>query len=461
MGNNLYDVVFIVKNKALAWFKGLSPANQQRATRWGILACVVVIATAGLAMMVEGPSTKQSSHAPMKTVLIEGVGTSVTPQEAWAEKLDRKYTDVDAKLTDMNQTNTVLKKEIETITGLLKTLGTATHPIHMPQQPRPTLDQDGILKLPSLETPPKTQKTSSNVLQETNQPSPFPKQPDDFRMAGTVGLDPALKGSDNVNAQGHAHSVMGITMLTQGENDAKNHPTFWKDTSNYVPSGTHVKAILTGAMVASTATNASSDPRPMTIQLMDAGHMPRGWKSMLKDAVLVAACHGDLSSERAYCRLNTLSLVEPNGEVVDIDVEGWVFGEDGRYGVRGTVVDRASDIARESLMAGFLSGVSGYFQSQTSASLNPLAALGQGQGKAQDASGKDLLTAGAASGVGKALDRLSEFYIKRAEGMSPVLLVNAGRTVDIVFKKGFDLRQSYFRSKTSQEAKRQRQRRGR
>jgi conjugal transfer pilus assembly protein TraB len=47
--------------------------------------------------------------------------------------------------------------------------------------------------------------------------------------------------------------------------------------------------------------------------------------------------------------------------------------------------------------------------------------------------------AGVGTGVGKALDRLSQYYITLAEKMFPIIEVDAGRTVDVVFTKGFSL----------------------
>jgi conjugal transfer pilus assembly protein TraB len=48
----------------------------------------------------------------------------------------------------------------------------------------------------------------------------------------------------------------------------------------------------------------------------------------------------------------------------------------------------------------------------------------------------DALKQGSVQGVGSALDKLSDYYIKRAEQLQPVIQVAAGRTVDIVFTHG-------------------------
>ena len=44
--------------------------------------------------------------------------------------------------------------------------------------------------------------------------------------------------------------------------------------------------------------------------------------------------------------------------------------------------------------------------------------------------------AGMAGGVGKALDRLAQYYISLAEKTFPVIEIDAGREVDVVVTKG-------------------------
>jgi conjugal transfer pilus assembly protein TraB len=45
-------------------------------------------------------------------------------------------------------------------------------------------------------------------------------------------------------------------------------------------------------------------------------------------------------------------------------------------------------------------------------------------------------TSGMASGASSALDRLSQYYIDRAEQLQPVIQIAAGQVVDIVFTEG-------------------------
>ena len=49
------------------------------------------------------------------------------------------------------------------------------------------------------------------------------------------------------------------------------------------------------------------------------------------------------------------------------------------------------------------------------------------------------LEAGLGTGMGKALDRLAQYYISLAEKIFPVIEIDAGRTVDVVLTQGIAL----------------------
>ncbi len=139
-------------------------------------------------------------------------------------------------------------------------------------------------------------------------------------------------------------------------NNKQNKPL--KSYDNYIPSGSFAPAIMVGGVDASTSLQASSDPSPVLLRIVDAGTLPRRFKSDLCDCHVTAAAYGDISSERVFIRLETLTCTERNtGEIVEMQVQGYVSGEDGRPGVRGVLVDRAGPMMRNAAVGGFLSGV--------------------------------------------------------------------------------------------------------
>jgi conjugal transfer pilus assembly protein TraB len=91
---------------------------------------------------------------------------------------------------------------------------------------------------------------------------------------------------------------------------------------------------------------------------------------------------------------------------------------------------QAGPDARQRLLAGVVSGIGqGLATSSTEYSTSAL-------GTVASATGAEAYRAGLGSGVGKALDRLAQYYIKLAENTFPVIEVDAGREVDVVITKG-------------------------
>lgn len=211
-----------------------------------------------------------------------------------------------------------------------------------------------------------------------------------------------------------------------------------KQPESYVTSGSFARAVLLTGVVADTGTDAAGAPQPILLRLVDEGIFSKGYKTkQIKEAIIIGACHGNISSERALCRLEKLSLMNKEDQIVERPVEGWLIGEDGRPGIKGEVVDKASDVARMAILNGILGGISSYFQNQATASVYPISPI---TGQSRALVGTDALKAGGASGVGNALQKLADYAIKRAEQMSPVIVIASGRVIDVVFKSGFELK---------------------
>ncbi len=220
-----------------------------------------------------------------------------------------------------------------------------------------------------------------------------------------------------------------------------------KTTDNTIPAGAFAKAVLLGGVDASTSIQASNDPRPILLRLTNPGTLPRKFRSDLEGCHALAACYGDISSERVFMRLEKLTCIErKTGEVVEMNVQGYVAGEDGRAGLRGRLVDRAGESMRNAMVGGFISSVGNFLgQSRTPVLFSPATGLAQNH----PLSTSDILKQSTATGVSGALDKYAEFYIKRAEQMQPVIQVAAGRKADIVFTQGTEFTDSSLRQAVS------------
>ena len=206
-----------------------------------------------------------------------------------------------------------------------------------------------------------------------------------------------------------------------------------KNPDTYVPSGTFAKAVMIGGADASAAVNAQGNPSPMVFRIVADGTLPNKAHSHLKDCVVTAAVVGDISSERGMIRLESLSCTKPDNSIVDMVVEGTVFGPEGKNGVRGTPVRKEGALLGRAFAAGMFSGFSkGVQEGYTTNSVSAL-------GSTSTVNNSDIAKNGAASGVSNSMDKIADYEIERAQQYHPVIQLSAGTTVDIVFMKGFFL----------------------
>jgi conjugal transfer pilus assembly protein TraB len=206
-----------------------------------------------------------------------------------------------------------------------------------------------------------------------------------------------------------------------------------KTSDTYVPAGTFVRAALLGGADASAGVTSQGNPMPMLLRILDPGTLPNGHKSHLQGCTATAAVIGDISSERGQIRLERLSCVAPTGEVVDMPVEGTIFGPEGKNGVRGTPLWREGALLKRAFAAGTLSGLAtGISQQYTTTATSPL-------GSTTTVNGADVFKYGAATGARNAMEKIADYNIRRADQYHPVIQISAGTVVDMVFLKGFFL----------------------
>lgn len=196
-----------------------------------------------------------------------------------------------------------------------------------------------------------------------------------------------------------------------------------------IPAGTSAKAILVSSVDAICGVYTSNDPIPVKLRIIDDGHLPKGVTAKLKGGIIIASAFGNISNERVYMRLEKMTQVKPNGDFVETEVTGFVSGEDGKFGVRGIVVDKSDKIVRNAAYSGFLGGVANALQAAVA-------------NRSIDSWNRnynvsaDVIKEGCVGGTSDAFDMLADYYIKRAEQVQPVIQVNAGRVVDITFTEG-------------------------
>lgn len=247
-------------------------------------------------------------------------------------------------------------------------------------------------------------------------------------QTGMVSHD-LIAGSDLGDHEGHFIQKFSLNLTSS--NDAKK----LKTVDTIIPAGAFAQTILLSGLDASSAMSSSSDPRPMLLRLIDHGTLPRRFQSDLKDCHCTASAYGDLSSERVYARLEKLTCVERStGEIIETQVAGYIAGSDGKAGIRGVVASKDGELLTRSLVGGVFAGLSNVANPQNrQAQVNPFF---PGSSQVSPPSIGGMFASGMATGATTALDRLSQYYIDRAEQLQPVIQIAAGQVVDIVFTEG-------------------------
>jgi len=236
--------------------------------------------------------------------------------------------------------------------------------------------------------------------------------------------------------------VLNLTDVKKGNKTAKT-------VLETIPAGAFAQAVMLSGMDASSAMNAASNPIPLLLRLIEPGTLPRYFKSDLKDCHCTASGYGDISSERIHVRLEKLSCIErKTGEIVSTEVAGYIAGPDGREGVRGTIVSKEGSYLTRGALGGVFSGLAKVASPHNRQAVTNPFGLGQ---NFPNPSTKELFQSGFLEGGGSALDKLSQYYINRAEQLQPIVQVPGGQVVDIVFTEEANVGESELKEAISKK----------
>lgn len=255
--------------------------------------------------------------------------------------------------------------------------------------------------------------------------------PDDFFRNAEIPKQAV--NENNLNEDGEVIVPKTLSIASYSASKPKsNDDADVAEEETFMPAGSIVTGVLLNGMDAPTAQGARQDPFPATIRIQKEAVLPNRFRADIRECFVIVSGYGDLSSERAYLRGETLSCVKDNGDVIETSFDSYVVGEDGKAGIRGRLVSKQGQIIAKSLMAGFLSGASEAFDVDVVPALN----LTGESVEYQNNPSSSLLKGAAAKGASTALDRVAQFYIDMAEGIFPVIEIDAGRQVEIIVTKG-------------------------
>jgi len=202
---------------------------------------------------------------------------------------------------------------------------------------------------------------------------------------------------------------------------------------NYIPAG----SIMTGTLITGgdfpTGSGGKDNPMPVLVRLTKTAILPNRFQSDVRECFMLMSGHGDLSSERAKFRGETLSCVRHDGGVIQTKVSSYVAGEDGKEGIKGRLVSKQGQMIARTMFAGFISGIGKAFDYTP---VEVLSTSSTGTVQYQSHFSAEAAKGGFAKGVSTAAEKVADFYAKLADAMVPVVEITPGRQVDIVVVSG-------------------------
>lgn len=232
-----------------------------------------------------------------------------------------------------------------------------------------------------------------------------------------------------------------IEAQTVSSSDAVSDFTCWttevveeneeeKNIKYVIPPGTLVKGIIIQGVSQAIGVNKPADPEVALIRITSAGKLPKKLRMALKGSNLICSTEGNLSNRRVRVRGETMSKHKKNGTFVVTNVSAVISGPGGKAGVPARVIShggvQAGYAAISSALGSATTAMQGVLNNQYITQL------------AQTAPTKTILNATdftnvGAQGLNGGFDKLTDYYIKMADLYSPVLEIDMGTEVSILF----------------------------
>ncbi len=424
-------------------------AQRAKARQYLALAGLALLAALGIVWLFtpSGSSGSRPTKQEGEKTIVRKIQppAPVDPQQAWVAKGERQIEELRKERSELMGALDKMRKEMETLRARLE----ATEKAQKASRPaRPALDtgttkpaaaasteasgaSDGAGQseppLPLL--PPRPEPSPEPVA--SNEPATLPRPPGDLLppppRSGSRTSTRRQTGGQPSGEDEILELVIDDPHETASDSENDEPP---RTIDDYVPAGSFGRVILLSGLDAPTGGRNQRDPVPFLVRLKDHGRLPNGFRSRLKECVAVMAGRGDISSERVYARAERLSCVLEDGRVIETQIDGYLAGEDGKAGMRGRLVSKQGALIARSLLAGVAGGIgSGISESYSSLSTNAL-------GTVQTVDPDKIAEQGIAEGFGSALDRISQWYLERADEAYPVIEVDAGRYAELVLVKG-------------------------
>ncbi|EGY27057.1 traB pilus assembly family protein [Desulfovibrio sp. A2] len=317
-----------------------------------------------------------------------------------------------------NATANVMLGDMEKVLGSSDIYLAPNDPLYAPpprQPSSPSPAGDKVHNTPSLGTP---SPSAQSVRAGAGASDPEAVKPPPLQESmGIVSYRPAVPANGEAGAK---------------PSQKQGAPSFYLPSASFFPV-----SLLTG-LDAPTGHKAKANPSPIAFRIQDLAWLPNEVRSQVQGCFILAEAVGELSTERVNARGMSLSCADNEGNrVIDQKLLGFVADSDGKAGLRGTVVNKAGKVLAETMKIGFVQGLAQFFQYNSRDYMTTT----QGAVISNPSDNMDKkLMGGVFSGMGKALDKVADYYMSLAEEIFPVIEVSATRSATFVVTTGTEVK---------------------
>ena len=206
--------------------------------------------------------------------------------------------------------------------------------------------------------------------------------------------------------------------------------------TSYIPPGSIISGVLVTGVDAPTSPTAKNEPLPALYRIKHEAILPNYQLMDIRECFMLLAAYGDISSERAYIRSENLSCVTNDGKIIDSKIDAYASGEDGKAGLRGRLVSKAGSVIAKATLAGFVEGIANIFKPSKVSALNVNPTNTQ---QFQTPDVNFAVTQGAFAGAQNSANLISDYFLKQANNLFPIIEIDAGRKIDFIVTKGVSL----------------------
>lgn len=285
--------------------------------------------------------------------------------------------------------------------------------------------------------PPSNGQAPFSVNGKVGAVAPPPAPPSRFEIVTFGGSKSSLAGSPSVQGGGAFRASDEADPAARrrnaperfGEDDPLlTNRAGGRGVDSYIPPA-FMRAVMLNGVDAPTGGSAQNNTMPVLLEVIEDATLPNRFKAAVRQCFVLGDSYGDLSSERLLIRLTRMSCVSEDGGAIDVRVSGYINGPDGKVGVRGTLVTKTGQLMANTLLAGLISGFG-----------QALALQGTQQNTTINGAVTSTVTnpwaVGFGAGVSKSFTSVADYWQRMADKIFPVVSVESGTVVDVVFSRG-------------------------